>query len=113
MSKLMALKMTVLIASGCVGPAVAREQKHAQANPDPVAEVLSQGVDKIDDADRGPGPVLETRDPRYKLVASDTFDLEFQFTPDFNQTVTVQPDGFVTLREVGDIHVAGKTVPEL
>ena len=39
--------------------------------------------------------------------------IEFTFTPDFNQTATVQPDGFITLREVGDMYVQGQTVPQL
>jgi polysaccharide export outer membrane protein len=30
-----------------------------------------------------------------------------------NQTLSVQPDGFITLREVGDLYVQGKTLPEL
>jgi polysaccharide export outer membrane protein len=41
------------------------------------------------------------------------FDISFEFTPEFNQTVTVHPDGYITLRGVGDIHVAGLTIPEL
>jgi polysaccharide biosynthesis/export protein len=62
-------------------------------------------------------PTLDTsfrdRYPRYKLEAGDVFDLSFELSPEFNQTVTVQPDGFITLRGVGDVHVAGQTVPEL
>jgi polysaccharide export outer membrane protein len=47
------------------------------------------------------------------LCKSDVFDLDFPFTPEFNQTaVTVQPDGYVTLHGVGDLHVEGQTVPE-
>lgn len=53
------------------------------------------------------------RHPRYEIEAGDSFDLNFQFVPSFNQTVTVQPDGFVSLRGIGDVHVAGKTVPDL
>jgi len=53
------------------------------------------------------------RYPRYKLEAGDVFDVGFELSPEFNQTVTVQPDGFITLRGVGDVHVAGQTVPEL
>jgi polysaccharide export outer membrane protein len=113
MSKRIALKMAVLILTGCSSLAVAGQQKGAQPQPDPVVTALGQGVDRIDGTNRGPAPVLETRDPRYKLVAGDAFDLTFQFTPDFNQTVTVQPDGFITLKEIGDVHVEGKTVPEL
>lgn len=54
------------------------------------------------------------RTPRYRIEAGDTFDLTFELSPEFNQTaVGVQPDGFVTLRGVGDLKVAGQTVPEL
>jgi polysaccharide export outer membrane protein len=53
------------------------------------------------------------RNPRYQIQSGDTFDINFEFVPEFNQTTTVQPDGFVTLHEIGDLHVAGQTVPEL
>lgn len=60
-----------------------------------------------------PGAFQE-RYPRYHLGAGDSFDLHFEFSPEFDQTaVTVQPDGFITLQGIGDVHVAGKTVPEL
>jgi polysaccharide export outer membrane protein len=39
--------------------------------------------------------------------------VNFELSPEFNQTVTVQPDGFISLRGVGDVRVAGDTVPEL
>jgi polysaccharide export outer membrane protein len=58
-------------------------------------------------------PGLQQRNPRYQLSKGDIFELTFPITPEFNQTVTVQPDGFVTLTGVGDIPVAGKTVPEV
>lgn len=53
------------------------------------------------------------RDPRYHLQADDVFQLVFEFSPEFNQTVTVQPDGFIALRGVPELHVAGLTVPQL
>lgn len=53
------------------------------------------------------------RYPRYELRADDVLDISFEFTPEFNQTVNVQPDGYITLRGVGDVHVAGLTVPEI
>jgi len=58
-------------------------------------------------------PQLQPRYPRYKIASGDSFDVNFELSPEFNQTVTVQPDGFVTLRGVGDINVSGQTVPEL
>lgn len=58
-------------------------------------------------------PQFQQRTPRYHLAPSDQFDINFELSPELNQSVTVQPDGFVTLREVGDVHVAGETVAEL
>ena len=61
-----------------------------------------------------PDPHFQNRTPRYKIAPGDTFDLNFELSPEFNQTaVSVQPDGFVTLRGVGDIKVQGQTVPQL
>jgi polysaccharide biosynthesis/export protein len=34
-------------------------------------------------------------------------------TPEFNQTVAVQPDGYVTLKGAGSILVEGQTLPQL
>jgi polysaccharide export outer membrane protein len=58
-------------------------------------------------------PLLQQRNPRYQLCKGDVFELTFPFTPEFNQTVTVQPDGYITLMGVTDVYIAGKTVPEL
>lgn len=62
---------------------------------------------------RGEGIGFSERDPRYHLGAGDSFDITFEFVPDFNQTVIVQPDGFVTLRGIGDTKVGDQTLPEL
>jgi len=57
---------------------------------------------------------LLVRESRYEIHAGDSFDVNFELSPEFNQTgVTVQPDGFITLRGVGDIQVDGQTVPQL
>ena len=50
---------------------------------------------------------------RYQLKSGDVLGLNFPFVPDFNQTITVQPDGFVTLRALGSIRVERLTVPEV
>lgn len=57
-------------------------------------------------------PTFSERYPRYRLHASDSFDLVFEYTPEFNQTTSVQPDGYVTLRSVGDVYVSGLTVEQ-
>jgi polysaccharide export outer membrane protein len=58
-------------------------------------------------------PELHHRNPRYQLVRDDVLQLNFALTPEFNQLVTVQPDGFITLLGVGDLHVEGQTVPDV
>ena len=35
---------------------------------------------------------------RYTLHPGDVLDIQYRYTPEFNQTVTVQPDGFISLR---------------
>lgn len=56
---------------------------------------------------------FRSRYPRYKLESGDAFDISFELNPEFNQTVSVQPDGYISLRGVGDIMVKGQTVPEV
>lgn len=59
-------------------------------------------------------PVVQKRDWRYQLRPGDSFSLTFPFTPEFNQgAVVVQPDGYATLAGLGEMSVAGKTLPEL
>jgi protein involved in polysaccharide export with SLBB domain len=69
----------------------------------PTAATASQ------DADR---PALQHRNTRYRLCASDVLALTFPLTPEFDQTVSVQPDGFITLAGAGDVHVEGLTTQE-
>ncbi len=53
------------------------------------------------------------RHPLYRLRTSDTVDVNFTFSPDFNQNLTVQPDGYVALRGAGTLLAAGLTVPQM
>jgi polysaccharide export outer membrane protein len=63
--------------------------------------------------EHGQVPPLQHRNNRYQLHSADVLELDFPFTPEFRQTVTVQPDGFITLRGIEDIHVEGLTLPEV
>ena len=60
-----------------------------------------------------PAPRLEHRNSRYKIEIGDVIGLDFPFTPEYDENVTVQPDGYVSLITVGEMHVAGLTMPEL
>lgn len=54
---------------------------------------------------------LQTR-PRYLLRPGDTLDLQYRLTPEFNQTVMVQPDGYINVNIAGTLFVNGKTVDQ-
>lgn len=52
------------------------------------------------------------RDARYKIQPNDVVEIQFRYTPEYNYTGTVQPDGFISLQVVGDIKVGGLTLNE-
>ena len=59
-----------------------------------------------------PQAQLVTRDQPYRLQPSDVLELEYEYTPEYNQTVTVGPDGTVTLKLVGSVKVEGLSLDE-
>lgn len=102
--------LLVVLAATLVGTVVCAGQTDAGPSPTPVSNAVSPDTT----SSSGNGAQFKSRSPRYRIEAGDTFDLTFDLSPEFNQTaVAVQPDGFVTLRGVGEIKVAGQTVPEL
>jgi len=82
----------------------------AQVNPRAIPTARDFAVDggSTDTARPQPGE----RFPRYRINRSDVLNLSFPLSPEFNQTVTVQPDGFITLQGAGSIRILGLTVPE-
>jgi polysaccharide biosynthesis/export protein len=53
------------------------------------------------------------RHPLYRLTKSDTLEINFTFSPEFNQSLTIQPDGYVALRGAGLVLAEGLTIAEL
>lgn len=47
------------------------------------------------------------RHPLYRLSPSDIVQISFTVAPEFNQTLTVQPDGYVMLKDAGMVLVQG------
>ena len=68
---------------------------------------------QISVAQAGTGPALEERHPRYILEREDVLLISFPLSAELNQTVTIQPDGYINLLNAGSIYVRGLTVPEL
>lgn len=103
-----------VLAAASVGPvmnmAAAQQQPAEQSAP--TASPQQQTADaSATDPQR---PALRQRYPRYRIRSSDVIDLNFRFTPEFNQEVTVQPDGYIQARGLqNDVYVQGLTVAEM
>jgi polysaccharide export outer membrane protein len=52
------------------------------------------------------------RHPLYRLHASDVVEIDFLLASEFNQTLTVQPDGYVMLKDAGMVEVQGLDMEE-
>jgi polysaccharide export outer membrane protein len=60
-----------------------------------------------------PPRLTTVTEERYRLQPGDVLDVQFRYSPEFNQTVTVQPDGYISLEIGGDVKVAGMTVEQM
>lgn len=64
-------------------------------------------------------PVAPPQDPAatavesfYKLQPSDVVFVKYRYTPEYDATVAVRPDGYITLPIVGEVRIAGMTVAD-
>jgi polysaccharide biosynthesis/export protein len=87
-------------------------QKMSAANPSSAVQPATNDSAPPTTVDES-GTAFQKRNWRYTIHPSDTLQLGFMLSPEFNQTVTVQPDGYISLLEVGDIPAAGRTLSEL
>jgi polysaccharide export outer membrane protein len=74
----------------------------------PIAGSTASGARPSDDR-----PALQQRNPRYQVQRDDVLLISFPISPELNQTVTIQPDGYINLQNVGSLYVQGMTVPEV
>jgi polysaccharide export outer membrane protein len=111
------LKRTGLLAGvltiALAGLGLVAAQESSQTSAAHLVAASNTSTDSATSASTVKTPQLQGRDTRYQLCAGDSFDVSFELSPEFNQTVTVQPDGFVTLKSVGDVRVQDQTVPQL
>jgi polysaccharide biosynthesis/export protein len=101
--------MAILLAAACV--AVAQQASSSSAAH--VVSTADQSTAMTSSASTTTAPQLQARGNRYHLCEGDSFTVSFELSPEFNQTVTIQPDGYVTLKGIGDIKVLDLTVPQL
>ena len=57
--------------------------------------------------------VKSTDTSQYRIRAGDVIQIKFDYYPDFDQTVFVEPDGMVSFNAIGKIDVINLSTPEL
>ena len=62
--------------------------------------------------DQRPPRLTTVTEERYRLQPGDVMEVQYRYSPEFNQTVTVQPDGYISLEVSGDLKVAGMTIEQ-
>ncbi len=73
----------------------------------------SSAAEKPGRADGLGNPLLGgQRHPLYRLHPSDVVEIDFLLAPEFNQALTVQPDGYVMLKDAGMLEVQGLNMEE-
>ncbi len=58
------------------------------------------------------GPQLETRDNRYHLHTGDVLGLTYRYSPEYDATAPIQPDGYVDFPMLGELKLSGLTVDQ-
>lgn len=109
------LRVPVLLVTCCllqqaVVTAVAQDERQRVATGNAGRAVITK-PGKVGDV-KSPAWTGERR-PLYRLTHDDVIEIAFEFAPEFNQTVTVQPDGYIPLKDLSDVYVEGMTVPDL
>jgi polysaccharide biosynthesis/export protein len=100
--------VTVLLLATCLCSARSQDKPPVTGQPSDLKTRAESEQDR-----QAIRPVAAERYPRYLLRASDVLQISFPISPEYDQTVAVQPDGYISLRGVGDLYIAGKSLPEL
>ncbi|MBB6145191.1 polysaccharide export outer membrane protein [Silvibacterium bohemicum] len=106
------MRRTIFRATAVVVFSIAAAAAGAYAQQPPAD--ATPAIAKVDaPAGQASSPSLQQRYPRYIIQREDSLLLTFPVSTELNQTVTVQPDGFINLQVAGSLHVQGMTVPEV
>ncbi len=105
--KRLCIAMTLCALQVWCAVAAAQEQMPARASD--VAATANPGTA---DGASSPDP-MGNRRPLYRLQKSDVLEIRFDVAKEFDQTVTVRPDGFIALKELDEMYAQGMTVAEL
>jgi polysaccharide biosynthesis/export protein len=107
MATMKALSLAILLTAAPMG-LWGQQSNTVAAVSAPVSASTTVATHSSDDR-----PALQQRNPRYQVQRDDVLLISFPLSPELNQSVTIQPDGYVNLQNVGSLYVQGMTVPEV
>ncbi len=107
MAKIKTFSLAAILFLACA-PANLWSQQNAALNPAAASTHAAAPATTTDDR-----PALEHRNPRYQVQRDDILVITFALSPELDQTVTIQPDGYITLMNVGGVFVQGMSVPQV
>ncbi len=103
-----------LLLMSCLAASAGPPEKQKSAAPSvPRLKVRPETAPDEESKTEGSAPTPVRSDRRYILRGGDIVELNFPFTAEFNQIATVQPDGYLTLRGVGEVFVGGRSIAEV
>jgi polysaccharide biosynthesis/export protein len=108
MATIKALSLAILLTAAPLG-LWGQQSNTVAAVAAPISSSANAGAARSGD-DR---PALQQRNPRYQVQRDDILNISFPLSPELNQSVTVQPDGYINLQNVGSVYIQGMTVPEV
>ncbi|GEM_PF-477950 len=93
---------------------VVRETRVREAEPMPETQVReAEPVRATTEVVRLSERMGPERSSEYLLGFGDVIEVKFFNTPEYNETIAVRPDGYISLQRLGDVYVAGKSTTEL
>jgi polysaccharide biosynthesis/export protein len=111
----------LLLALACI-TAFAQVQKEPGSGGEPISQASQTGTGvgstaakaaELGQADGTGNPMLGGRRPLYRLKRSDVVQLSFTLSPEFDQALTIQPDGYITPKDAAPLFAQGLTLEEL
>lgn len=101
--------LVVLFLIGTALPSIlAAQELRAAADRPPTSSADGNGTQ----IEKSPA-LTGVRRPLYRLHQTDVVEIRFTFSPEFDQTLTIRPDGLLSLKSAGDIPAEGLTLSEL
>jgi polysaccharide export outer membrane protein len=115
------ITITLAVLGCCCSPVFAQERESGLSEDQQTSRSSLTGagaggstaVAKPGGADGQGNPKLGgERHPLYRLRPSDVVEISFTVAPEFNQTLSIQPDGYVMLKDAGMLQVQGLNLNE-